>query len=210
MDDLQFDKAEFSNPSGIGPCVMCSTKIGSQYWHANGQVVCPNCATTLGTAQQAPARSLLLKGTLYAVISAIGCSIAYAAILIITNYELALISIAVGWLVGKAARVGTGGLGGRPVQIVAVIATYIAISGSLFFQIIYSFFKEGKVVNGILGYVYLFVISLGKPFFELQEGFGGLLGIAILFFGLQQAWQQTHGIQVAIAGPYSTELAKQT
>ena len=104
----------------------------------------------------------------------------------------------------------TGGLGGRPVQIVAVIATYIAISGSLFVQIIYSFFKEGKMVSGLLGYAYLFVISMGKPFFELREGFGGILGIAILFFGLQQAWQQTRGINVAIAGPYSTELAKET
>ena len=76
MDDLQFDKAEFSNPSGIGPCVMCSAKIESEYWHANGQVVCPNCAVNLGTAQQAPARNLLLKGTVYAVVAAIGCSIA--------------------------------------------------------------------------------------------------------------------------------------
>ncbi len=210
MDDLQFDKAEFSNPSGIGPCVMCAAPIESEYWHANGQVICPRCATTLGTAQQTPAKHLLLKGTLYAVVSAIGCSIAYAAILVITNYELALISIAVGWLVGKAARVGTGGLGGRPVQIVAVIATYIAISGSLFFQILYSFFKEGKLVNGIFGYLYLFVISLGKPFFELQEGFSGILGIAILFFGLQQAWQQTRSVQVAIAGPYSTLVAKES
>jgi len=35
------------------------------------------------------------------------------------------------------------------------------------------------------------VLSLGKPFYELSEGLGGILGIAILFFGLQQAWQQT-------------------
>jgi hypothetical protein len=203
MDDLQFDKAEYSGPSGIGNCVMCARPIHDTYWHANGQNICGDCATTLQQAKQAPERSLITKGALYALGAAIGCAIAYAAILIITNYELALISIAVGWLVGKAARIGTGGLGGRPVQIVAVIATYMAISGSLFFQILYSFFKDGKVVSGPASYLMLFFISMGKPFFELQEGFGGLLGLAILFFGLQQAWQQTRAIQITLAGPYT-------
>lgn len=203
MDDLQFDKAEYSGPSGIGPCVMCSNPIRDAYWHANGQNVCPDCAANIQQAKQSPERSLITKGALYAIGAAIGCAIAYAAILIITNYELALISIAVGWLVGKAARMGTGGLGGRPVQIIAVIATYVAISGSLFFQILYSYYSQGKFVTGIGSYITLFILSMGKPFFELQEGFGGLLGVAILGFGLHQAWQQTQGIQVTLAGPYT-------
>jgi hypothetical protein len=38
------------------------------------------------------------------------------------------ISLAVGWLVGKAMMKGSGGLGGRRYQIVAVLFTYAAVS----------------------------------------------------------------------------------
>jgi len=210
MDDLQFDKAEYSGPSGIGLCANCSKPIEGQYWHANGQNVCGDCANILRHVQQTPAQSIVLKGALYAFGAAIACAIGYAAILIITKYELALISIAVGWLVGKAARIGAGGRGGRPVQIVAVIATYMAISGSLFFQILYAYFSEGKMVANLFNYVWLFILSMGKPFFELQEGFSGLLGVAILFFGLQQAWQQTRGVSIELAGPYTPGTVQQT
>jgi hypothetical protein len=131
------------------------------------------------------------RGALFAAGAAVLCSFAYAAIIIISNYELALISIAVGWLVGTAARRGAGNQGSRPLQYVAVACTYAAIAGSLFFQVIYAYFQEGKVVASWSGYLQLGVLSLGKPFYELSEGLGGILGIAILFFGLQQAWQQT-------------------
>jgi hypothetical protein len=210
MDDLQFDKAVFSNKAGIGPCVNCGARILSTYWHANGQPVCQNCATKLQNAQKAPSHSLLLRGAVYAFGAAIACSIAYASILIVTNYELALISIAVGWLIGKAARQGTGGLGGRPVQIVAVAATYIAISSSLFFQVLYTLFKEDREASHWTGYPLLLLYSFGRPFLELREGLGAILGIAILFFGLQQAWQQTGNATVTLAGPYSPEATKTT
>ena len=209
MDDLQFEKAEFNDHKALGNCVMCTKVLADQYWHANGQNICPNCAANIEFTQQAPARAVLAKGALYAAGAAIGCAIAYAAILIITKYELALISIAVGWLVGKAVRQGTGGQGGRAVQYIAVAATYIAISGSLFFQIAYSLFQEGKTAS-LSGYFTLAIVSLGKPFFELSEGFQGILGVAILFFGLHQAWQQTRGIEITLAGPYPVQTVEQT
>ncbi len=138
-----------------------------------------------------PQEVSVLRGALFAAGAGVLCSMGYAVILIVTRYELALISIAVGWLVGKAARQGAGGQGARALQYVAVACTYAAIAGSLFFQVIYAYFQEGKMVASAAGYVSLAVLSLGKPFYELQEGLGGVLGIAILFFGLQQAWQQT-------------------
>ena len=42
---------------------------------------------------------------------------------------------------------------------------------------------------------------------ELSEGLGGILGIAILGFGLMQAWKQTGNAQVQLSGPFSTEKA---
>jgi hypothetical protein len=208
MDDLQFDRAEYSGPAKVGPCANCGKAIEDEYWHANGQTVCPDCARLMAEIQQAPPNALLTKAALYATGAAIGCSIAYAAILIITKYDLALIAIAVGWLIGKATRIATAGVGGRVAQYIAVAATYISISGTLFFQILYVASQSGKSIPTLFGYVYLFIVSMGKPFFDIQEGFQGIIGLVILFFGLQQAWQQTRAIQVAIAGPYSASAAQ--
>ncbi len=210
MDDLQFEKAEFSNPAGVGPCTICGARILGSYSLANESPVCPNCAGNLGKAQTAPGSVLLLRGALYAFGAAAVCAVGYAAILIITGYELALISIAVGWLIGKAARQGTAGLGGRPVQIVAVVATYVSISGSLFVQVMYALLREGREASSWTGYPLLLLYSFGKPFLEMKEGFGGILGLLILFFGLQQAWRQTGNANVTLRGPYSSESAKQS
>ncbi|WP_031498673.1 hypothetical protein [Bryobacter aggregatus] len=210
MDDLQFEKAEFSNPAGVGPCVVCGARIHASYYTVNGQAACPNCGVNLSKSQEAPQKSVLLRGILYALGAAVACSIAYAAILTITNYELALISIAVGWLIGTAVRKGTNGLGGRPMQIIAVVATYVAICGSWFFQAVWDLYQSGREPVSNSGYVIMLRISMAKPYLEMRgDGLSGILGIAILFFGLQQAWQQTGNAQLSIAGPFSTAVAKQ-
>ncbi|MBM3759796.1 MAG: hypothetical protein FJW36_06075 [Acidobacteria bacterium] len=206
MDDLQFNQAEYSGPAAAGPCANCGKGISDEYWHANGQTVCPVCAQLMADIQQAPSSQLLSKTALCAAGAAIGCSIAYAAILIITRYDLALIAIAVGWLIGKATRIATAGVGGRTAQYIAVAATYISISGTLFFQILYVASQSGKSIPTVFGYVHLFIVSMGRPFFDIQEGFQGIIGLVILFFGLQQAWQQTRAINVSLAGPYSVPV----
>jgi hypothetical protein len=44
--------------------------------------------------------------------------------------EIGIIAIAVGYMVGKAVRAGSRGLGGRPQQILAVLLTYFSITTS--------------------------------------------------------------------------------
>jgi hypothetical protein len=203
MEEMNFEKAEYQSTTNIGPCANCNKSLDSTYYQANGMNVCEDCANILRVASGAPGKTHLAKGAVYAVGAAFVCSAVYAAIIVITNFELGLIAIAVGWIVGRAARIGAAGLGSRPLQIIAVAATYMAISGSLFFQVVYELNKEGKAINGIAGYVVMFFLSMGKPLFELSEGFGGIIGLVILFFGLQQAWQNTRALAVDVAGPYN-------
>jgi hypothetical protein len=54
----------------------------------------------------------------------------YALVAILTGLEVGLIAILVGYMVGRAVRHGSGGLGGRPQQILAVVLTYFAITTS--------------------------------------------------------------------------------
>ena len=57
---------------------------------------------------------------------AIGAGI-YYAVLAITGYEIGLVAIVVGFLVGAAVRIGSGGGGGRVYQLLAATLTYVAI-----------------------------------------------------------------------------------
>jgi len=57
-------------------------------------------------------------------------AILYFAVAKITGYEIGLISIVVGLLVGKAVKMGAGGRGGWRYQALAIALCYLSISGS--------------------------------------------------------------------------------
>jgi hypothetical protein len=56
--------------------------------------------------------------------------IIYATFAITTGIIIGYVSLAVGWLVGKAVIKGSGGVGGRRYQITAALLTYAAVSMS--------------------------------------------------------------------------------
>lgn len=208
MDELQFEKADYSGQPHT-PCSSCGASLTGEYWQANGHPVCAPCATQLRTLTTAPTRQQMLQGALYALGAGVVAAIGYAIIVVVTGYDLALLSIGVGWLIGKAALRGAGEKGSRPLQYIALAAAYLAICGTFYAQILYGLAKQGRAINGIANYLMLYVLSLGKPYFELKEGLGGLIGLAILFFGLQQAWQQTRGATLEITGPHAMAAVQQ-
>ncbi len=208
MDELQFEKADYGDAVRT-PCSSCSTPLTTEYWQANGHPVCAPCAQQLRAFAVAPTTHQLLQGALYALGAGAVAAIGYAIIVVVTGYDLALLSIGVGWLIGKAALRGAGEKGSRPLQYIALAIAYLAICGTFFAQILYGLAREGRAVNGLASYLTLYLLSLGKPYFELQEGLGGLIGLAILFFGLQQAWQQTRGATLEITGPHAVAAVQQ-
>jgi len=133
--ELQFEHADVLPAEGAsGPssqlCVACKRPTGNTYYHAQGRVVCPLCAQRIQTFQQAPPPMSFARAVLYGAGAALGGCILYAAVAIITGWEFGLVAIVVGYMVGKAIRAGSNGLGGRPQQILAVILTYFAITTS--------------------------------------------------------------------------------
>ena len=52
----------------------------------------------------------------------------YAGFTIVSGFYIGYVSLAVGWLVGKAIMLGSKGMGGRRYQIAAVVLTYAAVS----------------------------------------------------------------------------------
>ena len=230
--DLQFQHAEpvaeaaAASGSSARTCVACKQPVGDTYFHAQGQVVCPLCAQRIQTGQQAPPALSLMRAALYGGVAALGGCTLYALVAIVLNAEIGLIAILVGWMVGKAIRHASYGLGGRPQQILAVTLTYFAITTSYIPVIVYQAAKNPQRVEqqqaqtkgaptearprvGAGGLVlYLLMIAAIAPFLSLTSGISGLISIFILFIGLQRAWKLTERSEILLMGPYTAEASQ--
>ena len=222
-ESLQFRKAEHARDPASGPqCLSCKRATGPNYFQVNGQTVCGACAAAIESGQKTTSRGLLLKGLLYGVGAALAGSILYATVAIITGFQLALIAILIGYMVGKSIHKAAGG--GRPQQITAVILTYLSISSSYVPLVIYQFGKhpstqsttanEGKSGTVITApqvtrpsvplsstLVALASLAVAGPFMALRNS-SGLLSLVIIFFGLQRAWRLTGRPILVLSGPY--------
>ena len=129
---LQFDRAEL--PSSASPeaqvveCAFCQTPLYSSYFDINGQMACEACRYKV--AEQLQARpgvtGFLRAGAAGFGAALVGAGI-YYAVRAITGYEIGLISILVGLMVGGAVRWGARGKGGWVYQSLAMFLTYMAI-----------------------------------------------------------------------------------
>src|SRR5580704_8454639 len=126
-EELQFRRVQPIGP-GTKTCIACKQPIAGDYYHANGNILCPQCKLRIEAHQQPPPHTSLLRAALYGGAAALaGCAI-YATVAITTGLEIGLVAILIGYMVGKAIRYASRGLGGRPQQILAVALTYFAIT----------------------------------------------------------------------------------
>ncbi|HET9453305.1 MAG TPA: hypothetical protein VFO66_03385 [Gemmatimonadaceae bacterium] len=135
-DALQFDRAVPATGADVPrasahvvQCASCSAALAQQYFDAGGTPVCAACKATL-EQQAAPLREW--KPMLRAILFGLGASIVgaglYYGVIAITDFEIGLIAIATGYMVGWAVRRGARGRGGRRLQIVAVALTYASVA----------------------------------------------------------------------------------
>ncbi|MCU1233471.1 MAG: hypothetical protein JWP63_1438 [Candidatus Solibacter sp.] len=203
---MQFQHAEPLEPEvlqddGSPRCVVCKRPTGSSHFQAQGMVVCAGCAEQIRTGQQASPVISLAHSALYGAGAALAGCLLYAAVSIFLHVEIALIAILVGYMVGRAIRYGSEGKGGRPQQILAVLLTYFAITMSYIVVVVY---HSGLVLSGS-AVVYLLMLGAVAPFLTLgSSGISGLIGLFIIFIGLQRAWRMTGRAEIAITGPYSS------
>lgn len=128
-DDLQFDTVEGAGPAA---CASCKTILSGEYFQANGSNVCATCASALrqalAGAGSAPGR--FVRALLWGIGAALLGAGIYYGVLALTGYEVGLVSILVGFLVGAGVHRGSGGRGGLVYQCMAAIMTYLAIVGT--------------------------------------------------------------------------------
>jgi len=125
-DDLQLEHAEIPDTPLV--CAGCGVPIGETYFEVNGRVVCPSCqGRIVGARAEGSGVGRLVVATLLGVGAAAVGAIVWYGIREVTGYEVGLVAIGVGLLVGVAVQRGSGGRGGVPYQILAVVLTYLSI-----------------------------------------------------------------------------------
>jgi hypothetical protein len=232
----QFATAEYSGSSGGDRCLSCNQPLTARYYRVNTRMACEGCVQELERRQPADSHAGYVRGLLFGVGAAIVGMAGYAGFTILTGLYIGYVSLAVGWLVGKAIKLGSKGIGGRRYQIAAVILTYAAVSLAAV-PIAISYHLKAKSQSESVrpqeqqstadaansrpdqtppqpklsfgaAILQLLVLGLASPFLEMQDPLHGIIGLIILMVGIRIAWQITAGSRRAkIEGPYENSSA---
>lgn len=127
IDSLDFDRTD-QTAHAARVCAQCATPITDRYYTLGSHVLCESChlAFQSATAPGNAASRFFGAAALGTVAAAIGCAL-WMVVTQLTGYEIGLIAIAVGYIVGTAVHVGARRAGGLFYQLLAVFLTYTAI-----------------------------------------------------------------------------------
>jgi hypothetical protein len=152
-DDLQFDRAVHAqSPDAAADagltCTTCGAALATHYFHVAEQPTCATCKDAAEHANQRAAMQsrrpgVMVRAAGFGLGAAIAGAILYYAVLAITGWEIGLVAIVIGFMVGYAVRRGTRDAGGRRYQLLAVGLTYFAV-GLAYAPLAFKGFAEGQ------------------------------------------------------------------
>jgi hypothetical protein len=228
----QFGTAEYVGSAGADHCQFCHQPIAGDYYRANNAMACPGCAEKMRGELGKDTHAAYVRAILFGVGAAILGMILYATFAIVTGIVIGYAALAVGWLVGKAMITGSNGVGGRRYQIAAVLLTYAAVSTAaipvwIHYAGEHKQSQRQKAAptatpnedgsesdsqaqpaarprpNFVAAVGTLLLLGLASPFLEFtSNAFGALIGLVILFVGMQFAWKMTGAKPLEVLGPF--------
>jgi hypothetical protein len=222
-DAPQFATAEYSaNPQEI-TCKSCGQRITSAFYRVNQAPVCAACVERAQQQLPRDSHQAFVRGLLFGVGAALLGLILYAVFAITTGLVIGFVSLAVGYLVGKAIVMGSRGVGGRRYQIAAVALTYMAVSLAAV-PIALSIHMQhpqqrsqasapsatpadttapapAPKMGAARALGVLAVLGLASPFLDFADPMHGVIGLIILLVGMQIAWRLTAARRLNISGP---------
>jgi hypothetical protein len=228
-DALQFDKVE--KPAGAATCTSCQRPLGTSYYQANGVIICASCRAKLEAAWNAGSpTSRFLKALGLGLLAAMVGTAIYFGFTALTGFELSLIAIVVGYMVGKAVHMGSRGRGGPGYQALAMFLTYSAIVFSYGFLVVKEIAKQrreaavtvdsavvrdslqtataiaasdsAQQVSGGDAVKALFLLIGLLYALPFLGGASNIIGIVIIGIGVYEAWALNRRATLAITGPY--------
>ncbi len=201
---LQFDRAESREPAAGGlSCAACKRPVSGEYYTAGDKAVCADCrGAILASLQGGSGLARFVKATFFGLLAAaLGAGI-YYGVRAATGYEIGLVAIIVGFMVGAAVKKGSEGRGGWRYQLLAVFLTYCAIVATYVPAIIEGIRQHPAVQESLsspLGLIKLAGYILAIPFLA---GFENIIGLLIIGFALYEAWVINRKMRVSLAGPF--------
>jgi hypothetical protein len=230
---LQFDTAvpsaapaDVITAQGV-TCTVCQRAVSDEYFDINGQPVCDGCRVQIAQLAETPRSwGLFVKAGLFGLVAAILGAILYYAVIAITDFEIGIVAIAIGYMVGWAIRKATANRGGRRYQVLALLLTYWAVGLAytpLTFQQLAEEDKkeqaqkaadtaapasaqppdEATAINIPMVLAILVGFSLALPVLIVFGSLpGGLLSALIIGIGMRQAWHMTAVPPLQTSGPY--------
>lgn len=124
----QFGTVEYLGSPSTDRCQFCQQPISGSYYRLKGAMACRGCAEKAQSELPQDSHADYVRALLFGIAAAIAGLILYATFEIQTGIIIGYLSLAVGWMVGKAMMKGSNGRGGRRYQITAALLTYAAVS----------------------------------------------------------------------------------
>lgn len=195
-EPLRFDSAAPAAPTAVN-CTQCRAPIENAYFEIDGLVVCPACRDRIESArQEGTSAGRFLRAAVFGVAAAVPGWFLYYAIARFANLELSLISILIGYMVGRAVFTGSRERGGWRYQALAMGITYCAIVSTYMPFIIA---ELGRSASSAPSFVAAFVIAAAYP---ILAGIGNIIGWFIIGVALYEAWRLNRKVTHAVTGPY--------
>lgn len=202
--ELDLERADFGEAAAPSACVSCRSTPEGAYYTLNGAVVCTRCAPAVGAWLHGTSGAKgYAMAVLYGSVAAVAGAVGMAAITLATGYQLGIVAIGVGWLVGKAVRLGSEQRGGRGYQVIAVLLTYLAASMMYLPMVFEGVRGEDAGAGAAMTAVQVVIaaaISVAVPVWSAMED---PLGLVIVGIALWQAWSMTAALAVALEGPFA-------
>lgn len=130
LDSLQFDRAEYADPESVPAfvCARCSAPIAGTYYHFGRTTLCAVCGKRrrAETGPDQSAGTFLRAGALGLGVAVVG-ALLYYGVIALMGAPIALLTIAIGWQVGRGVARATGGRSTRRHRVMAVALTYLSL-----------------------------------------------------------------------------------
>lgn len=201
---VDLSKAEYEQGAApaLTSCAVCSQTLVGPYFAVGPATVCATCAAKLKEPPSSQGAFLRVVKALFlgggaGLLGAIG----YSLIISVANMELALVTIFIGWFVGRGVMKGSEGRGGLGYQVLSAFLTYFWCMMAY----VPTFVMESQKTADPPS---MFVAVLISPFAALVVPFlgeMGILGTLILLFGVYQGFKGPTAPKIEVTGPF--ELA---
>ena len=219
----QFATAEFAPTTPGLTCAACRRSFTGPYYQINGTQACTDCATKIQAQIPKDSHAAFVRALAFGIAGAVVGFALYVIFALVTGLVIGWVSLAVGFIVGKAMHLGSRGVGGRRYQLAAVLLTYLAVSMAAVPIAIHQLRQQHQVqaqsstaaapqgphermsFGKAIGLLAL--IGIASPFLDLQNPTHGIIGLIILFVGLRFAWQFTAGRTLHVSGPHTPSPA---